>query len=64
MDLSLPYEVAYSGLTDVLLKKYIEDNKDLYEGDIEKLPLRTIGSTIGTHVGPGAIALAFFKKNK
>lgn len=64
MDLSLPYEVAYSGLTDVLLKKYLEDNKDLYEGDIEKLPLRTIGSTIGTHVGPGAIALAFFKKNK
>lgn len=64
MDLSLPYEVAYSGLTDVLLKKYLEDNKDLYEGDIEKLSLRTIGSTIGTHVGPGAIALAFFKKNK
>lgn len=64
IDLSLPYEVAYSGLTDVLLKKYLEDNKDLYEGDIEKLPLRTIGSTIGTHVGPGAIALAFFKKNK
>lgn len=64
MDLSLPYEVAYSGLTDVLLKKYLEDNKDLYEGDIKNLPLRTIGSTIGTHVGPGAIALAFFKKNK
>ncbi len=64
MDLSMPYEVAYSGLSDILLKKYLEDNKDLYDGDVAKLPLRTIGSTIGTHVGPGAIALAFFKKNR
>lgn len=61
MDLSLPYAVAYSGLSDALLKKYLEDNKDLYPKDINDLPLRTIGSTIGTHVGPGAIAVAFFR---
>ena len=26
------------------------------------LPVHTVGATIGTHVGPGAIALAFFRK--
>ena len=46
------------------LLKYINDNKDLYEGRItaNELPIHTVGSTIGTHVGPGAIAVAFFEK--
>jgi DegV family protein with EDD domain len=57
---SMPYALAYSGLSDSLLRKYIEDSKELYEGDIETLPVSTIGSAIGTHIGPGAIAAAFF----
>jgi DegV family protein with EDD domain len=57
---SMPYALAYSGLSDSLLRKYIADSKELYEGDIEALPITTIGSAIGTHIGPGAIAAAFF----
>ncbi len=59
-----PYALAYSGASDELLMKYINDNKDLYEGRItaNELPIHTVGSTIGTHVGPGAIAVAFFEK--
>lgn len=57
-----PYCLAYSGLSDTLLRKYIEDSAALYEGQTEDLPVSTIGSTIGTHVGPGAIAAAFFVK--
>lgn len=57
-----PYCLAYSGLSDTLLRKYIEDSAVLYEGRAEHLPVSTIGSTIGTHVGPGAIAAAFFVK--
>lgn len=55
-----PYCLAYSGLSDALLNKYIADSESLYKGNTEHLPVCTIGSTIGTHVGPGAIAVAFF----
>lgn len=55
-----PYSLAYSGLSDKLLQKYIVDSERLYEGKANQLPVCTIGSTIGTHVGPGAIAAAFF----
>lgn len=57
-----PYVLAYSGLSDKLLQKYIQDNKDVYEGKADVLPITTIGCIIGTHVGPGAIAVAFFVK--
>lgn len=55
-----PYSLAYSGLSDALLQKYIADSASLYEGRTSNLPISSIGSTIGTHVGPGAIAAAFF----
>lgn len=57
-----PYSLAYSGLSDQLLQKYIVDSARIYEGKTEYLPICTIGSTIGTHAGPGAIAAAFFVK--
>lgn len=59
-----PYALAYSGPSDELLRKYISDHKEIYEGRIkeEELPIHTVGSTIGTHVGPGAIAVSFFEK--
>ena len=58
-----PYSLAYSGSSNQLLQKYILDSKELWEGHIEedKLPIHTVGSTIGTHAGPGAIAVAFFE---
>lgn len=55
-----PCSLAYSGLSDALLQKYIVDSAKLYEGKNEQMPICTIGSTIGTHAGPGAIAAAFF----
>ena len=57
-----PYCLAYSGLSDALLQKYIADSAALYAAQTERLPISTIGSTIGTHVGPGAIVVAFFAK--
>ena len=64
IDFSRPFALAYSGLDDSLLRKYIADSAALYEGKTESLPVYTIGSTIGTHAGPGAIALAFFGKEQ
>ena len=56
-----PYALAYSGLSDLLLKKYIEDSAELWKENTAELPITTVGCTIGTHVGPGAIAVAFFE---
>lgn len=62
VDFSRPYCVAYSGLSDALLRKYIEDSADLWQADAQELPVATVGCVIGTHVGPGAIAVSFFEK--
>ena len=60
INFDLPFALAYTGLEDSLLQKYITDSASLYEGKTASLPVYPIGSTIGTHVGPGAIAVAFF----
>lgn len=63
VDFDKPVLLGYTGLSDVLLKKYVEDSKQLWIHAKEELNSAVIGSTIGTHVGPGAVAVAFFKKN-
>ncbi|MCQ2405690.1 MAG: DegV family protein [Oscillospiraceae bacterium] len=62
IDFSCPICLAYSGLDDSMLRKYIEDSKALYSGkmDKEELPVATIGSVVGTHAGPGVVGIAFF----
>lgn len=62
VDFDRPFCLGYTGLSDVLLQKYIEDSKSLWETYTDKLPVCSIGATIGTHVGPNAIAVAFFDK--
>lgn len=62
IDFSMPLALGYTGLSDAVLKKYIEDSAALWAGHAEsELPIHTIGATIGTHVGPGAVAVAFFR---
>lgn len=62
VDFSMPLALGYTGLSDAVLKKYIEDSATLWAGHTEgELPVHTIGATIGTHVGPGAVAVAFFQ---
>lgn len=63
VDTSMPFRLAYSGLSDQLLKKYWNDNRHLYAGWEGEPPVTSIGAVIGTHVGPGAIAVSFFSKN-
>lgn len=63
INFEMPYCLTYSGLSDALLRKYIADSQSLYSGRAEHLPVSTIGSTIGTHAGPGAIAVAFFSNH-
>ncbi len=62
IDFSKPAFLGYTGISDALLLKYIEDSKHLWEDNLDELRYTTIGSVIGTHAGPGAVAVAFFKK--
>ena len=63
VDFSKPVLLGYTGLSDALLLKYIEDSRPLWEQGLETVRYTTIGSVIGTHAGPGAIAAAFFKNS-
>ena len=62
IDFDMPILLGYSGLSDALLKKYITDSAPLWENGIDTLRYTSIGSVVGTHAGPGAIAAAFFHK--
>lgn len=62
IDFTMPYVLGYSGLSDEFLQKYIRDSEALWKEHTDHVPYYLIGSTIGTHVGPGAIAVAFFAK--
>lgn len=60
VDFGKPLLLGYTGLSDTLLKKYIADSAELWKGNVETLPVRVVGSVVGTHAGPGAVAVAFF----
>lgn len=64
IDFSLPFSLAYSGLSTALLDKYIADSEHLFRDYVsaENLPVASIGATIGTHAGPGAVGVAFFAR--
>lgn len=61
IDFSKPVLLGYSGLSDALLQKYIEDSRHIWEGNLPQIRYTTVGSVIGTHAGPGAVVVAFFK---
>ena len=63
VDFSMPLLLGYTGHDPYMLEKYKEDSRFLWEGNAENLRETCIGSVIGTHVGPGAVAVAFFKKS-
>ena len=60
VDFAKPLLLGYTGLSDALLTKYVSDSAALWEGRVDQLPTTVIGSVVGTHAGPGAVAVAFF----
>lgn len=63
VDFSKPVLLGYTGLSNALLLKYIEDSRGLWENGLKEIRYTPVGSVVGTHVGPGAVAVAFFKNN-
>ena len=67
IDFDRPYCFGYTGFSDETLQKYIRDSARLYEGKIDvndpsQFRIASVGATIGTYAGPGAIAVAFFSR--
>jgi len=60
VDFSKPVMLGYTGLSDALLQKYIQDSASLWDNYRDRLPVSIVSSVVGTHVGPGAVAVAFF----
>ncbi len=60
IDFSKPFLLGYSGQSDEKLQKFIEETKAVWEG--REIPQTIIGSAVGVHAGPGAVAVAFFTK--
>ena len=62
VDVTKPLMLGYTGLSDALLEKYVLDSGALWDGHGDCIQSTPICSVIGTHAGPGAIAVAFFKQ--
>ena len=64
VDFRKPVLLGYTGLSDLLLKKYVSDSTQLWQEYVGDLPVEVVGSVVGTHAGPGAVAVAFFAAEK
>ena len=65
IDFAMPYGLIFSGYRNEYLSKYINDSQVLWQEhiqDAKDIPIYPYGSTIGTHVGPNALGMAFFAK--
>ncbi len=60
IDFKKPFFVGYTGMDDSMLQKYIVDHEAFWKSSVDRLEISSVGGTIGTHVGPGAIGVAFF----
>ena len=60
IDFEKPFVLGYTGLSDAMLQKYIKDHESFWKSSVDGLETSSVGGTIGTHIGPGAIGVAFF----
>ncbi len=62
IDYSKPVLFGHSGQTDTGMKLFLEQTKDFWKNGAVPKESILMGSTIGTHAGPGIVAIAFFAK--
>ena len=61
VDFSRPAMLGYTGLSEDQLLAYRQSSQDFWD-QASSISSTIIGSVIGTHAGPGAVAVAFFAK--
>ena len=60
VDFNMPYGVLYSGNDKENVEKFLQDISNIFENN--RPNIYVLGCTIGTHIGPGAVGIAFFAK--
>ncbi|MCR4648183.1 MAG: DegV family protein [Lachnospiraceae bacterium] len=63
IDFNMPVIAGFTGISDEMLEKFLEESRELYEGLKTEIKKVSVGATIGTYAGPGAVAIAFFPNN-
>lgn len=59
IDFTKPVLLGYTGSNRTLLDNFVNENNDLWKTTPN---ITDIGSVVGTHAGPGAFAISYFKK--
>ena len=59
VDTTMPAMLGYTGTDNGLLRKYREDCTGLWNEEVQE---SIVCGVVGTHAGPGAVAVAFFAK--
>ena len=62
IDYNLPCGMVWSGTDTDILNKFVGDTQNIWSEKLTDIQKHIIGCTIGTHVGPGAVGIAFFEK--
>lgn len=61
IDYSMPVGVGYTGNDASVVVPYLDAPNSVWTG--HDVPVYNVGSTVGTHTGPGLFIVAFFKKS-
>ena len=62
IDFTMPYCAVYSGFDDGITKTYLTEPDHPFGDKVNTVPIYPIGSTIGTHIGPGVVGISYFVK--
>lgn len=59
IDETMPSMLGYTGTSDEQLRKYRQESESMW---LAEVPESLVCGVVGTHAGPGAVAVAFFAK--
>ena len=57
----MPVAIGYTGNDPAVVEPYLEASNSVWDG--QAIPVYNVGSTVGTHTGPGLFIVSFFKKS-
>lgn len=61
IDYTMPYVLVYTGLDDTRVRDFAKENEELFKTNEDEPRIYIVGSTVGTHAGPGAMGVIFFR---
>ena len=61
IDFSMPFAVGYTGNDPQVIEPFMDASNSVWKHS--DVPVYNVGSTVGTHTGPGLFITAFFKKS-